>query len=46
MKAQVEYIDHPGQVAVFEHNDFFDHVRHRAEGRQQYKSRYKNQNRI
>ena len=46
MKAQVEYIDRPGQVAVFEHDDFFDHMRHGAEGRQQHKGRDKNQNRI
>ena len=46
MKAQIEYIDRLGQVAVFEHDDFFDHMRHGAKGRQQHKGRDKNQNRI
>jgi hypothetical protein len=46
MKAQIEYIDRPGQVAVFEHDQFSDHMRHRAEGRQQHKGGDKNQNRI
>lgn len=46
MKAKIEYIDRPGQVAVFEHDDFFDHMRHGAKGRQQHKGCDKNQNRI
>jgi hypothetical protein len=44
MKEQIEYIDRPGQVAVFKHDQFFNHMRHRTEWRKQHKNRYKNQN--
>ena len=46
MKEQIKDIDGPGQAAVFQHNQLFNHMRHRTERRQQHKNRYKNQNRI
>ena len=45
MKTQIEYVDRPGQAAVFEHDQFFDHMRHGAKGRQQHKGRNENQHR-
>ncbi len=46
MKKQIENIDRPGQVAIFQHDQFFNQVRHRAERRQQHKCGDENQNRV
>ena len=46
MKKQIKNIDGPDQIAVFKHDQFFNHMRHRTERCQQHKCRYKNQNRI
>ena len=44
MKEQIEYIDGLEQLAIFQHDQFFKHVRHRTERRQQHERRYKYQN--
>ena len=46
MKEQVEYIHGPDQFAIYQHDQFFKHMRHRAERRQQHKNCNKYQNRI
>ena len=46
MKEQVKNINGTGQIAVFKHDQFFHHVRHGTERRQQHKYCDEYQNRV